>query len=214
MAGVSRRPVAPRRPGRLSGGITTGVVLAFAVLWTLPTMGLFLTSLRPSENAAYDGWWSVITDHQVTLDNYREVLTGGDTLDEGIWPFFVNSIVIAVPVIIVGLTLASMTAFAVVWIPFRGARLVLGLIVALQIVPVQMALLPLQHLQEVHPTFAFGAFKVAEQFVADRRAITVVTLMTCPGIIGADVGGCGQPRQEHLGLLLVKILLVLREDAM
>jgi len=146
MAGVSRRPVAPRRPGRLSGGITTGVVLAFAVLWTLPTMGLFLTSLRPSENAAYDGWWSVITDHQVTLDNYREVLTGGDTLDEGIWPFFVNSIVIAVPVIIVGLTLASMTAYAVVWIPFRGARLVLGLIVALQIVPVQMALLPLQQL--------------------------------------------------------------------
>jgi alpha-glucoside transport system permease protein len=122
------------------------VVLAIAVLWTLPTLGLFITSLRPSENAAYSGWWMSFVDHQVTLDNYREVLTGGDTLVQGIWPFFINSIVIAVPVIALGLTLASMTAYALVWIPFRGARIVLGLVVALQIVPVQMALLPLQQL--------------------------------------------------------------------
>lgn len=138
--------MSPRRPGRLSGGITTGIVLAFAALWTLPTMGLFISSLRPSENAAYSGWWTVVADHQVTLDNYREVLSGGDALVEGIWPFFVNSVVIAVPVLLVGLTLASMAAYALVWIPFRGARVVLGLVVALQIVPVQMALLPLQQL--------------------------------------------------------------------
>ena len=121
-------------------------MLAIAVLWTLPTFGLFVTSLRPSENAAYSGWWNVFTDHQVTLDNYREVLTGGELLPEGILPFFVNSVVITVPVILVGLTLASMAAYALVWIPFRGARTVLGLVIALQIVPVQMALLPLQQL--------------------------------------------------------------------
>jgi alpha-glucoside transport system permease protein len=138
--------MAPRRPSRLSGGIATGIVVTVAMLWTLPTLGLFVSSLRPSENSAYSGWWTVVADHQVTLDNYREVLTGGDTLVEGIWPFFVNSIVIAVPVILVGLTLATMSAYALVWIPFRGARLVLGLVVALQIVPLQMALLPLQQL--------------------------------------------------------------------
>jgi alpha-glucoside transport system permease protein len=121
-------------------------VLAIAVLWTLPTFGLFVTSLRPSENAAYSGWWNVFTDHQVTLDSYREVLTGGEMLPEGILPFFVNSVVITVPVILVGLTLASLAAYALVWIPFRGARAVLGLVIALQIVPVQMALLPLQQL--------------------------------------------------------------------
>jgi alpha-glucoside transport system permease protein len=143
---VARRRIAPYRPSRLSGGITTGIVLAVAVLWTLPTLGLFVSSVRPSENSAYSGWWTVLADHRVTWDNYREVLTGGDTLVEGIWPFFVNSIVIAIPVILMGLALASMTAYALVWIPFRGARVVLGLIVALQIVPVQMALLPLQQL--------------------------------------------------------------------
>ena len=121
-------------------------MLAIALLWTLPTFGLFVTSLRPSENAAYSGWWNVFADHQVTLDNYREVLTGGEMLPEGILPFFVNSVVITVPVILVGLTLASMAAYALVWIPFRGARIVLGLVIALQIVPVQMALLPLQQL--------------------------------------------------------------------
>jgi alpha-glucoside transport system permease protein len=105
-----------------------------------------VTSLRPSEAAAYSGWWTFFSDHQVTLDNYREVLTGGDAIVEGIWPFFVNTIVISVPVVLVGLTLASMAAYALFWIPFRGARVLLGLVVALQIVPVQMALLPLQQL--------------------------------------------------------------------
>ena len=126
--------------------VTTVVVGAIAVVWTIPTLGLFVTSLRPSEYAAYSGWWSVLSDHQVTLDNYREVLTGGDTIVAGIWPYFVNSVVIAVPVILVGLALASMAAYALVWTPFRGSRLLLGLVVALQIVPAQMVLLPLQQL--------------------------------------------------------------------
>ena len=124
----------------------TLVVVGFTALWTIPTLGLFVTSLRPSENAAYSGWWAVFSDHQVTLDNYREVLTGGDSIAEGILPFFVNSVVICIPVVLVVLTLASTAAYALVWIPFRGAGVVLGLVVALQIVPVQMALLPLQRL--------------------------------------------------------------------
>lgn len=139
------RRLAPRGPG-LSNRIPTAIVLAIAGLWTLPTFGLLVTSLRPSENAAYSGWWNVFTDHQVTPENYREVLTGGEMLPEGILPFFVNSVVITIPVILVGLTLASMAADALVWIPFRGARAVLGPVIALQILPVQMALLPLQQL--------------------------------------------------------------------
>jgi alpha-glucoside transport system permease protein len=122
------------------------VLLAVAVLWALPLVGLLVTSVRPSENSAYTGWWVAFVDRELTADGYREVISGGGTLVEGIWPFFVNSIVVAVPVTVVGLALASMTAYALVWIPFRGARLMLGIIVALQIVPVQMALLPLQQL--------------------------------------------------------------------
>jgi alpha-glucoside transport system permease protein len=129
-----------------SARLTTVVVGAVALLWVLPLLGLFVTSVRPSENSAYSGWWAVVVDRQLTWDGYREVLSGGSTLVEGVWPFFLNSIVVAVPVTLVGLALASMAAYGLIWLPFRGARVLLGLIVALQIVPVQMALLPLQQL--------------------------------------------------------------------
>lgn len=117
--------------------------MAITVLWTIPTFGLFVTSLRPSQNSAYSGWWVAFVDRTFTLENYQEVLSGGETLPEGIAPFVVNSIVIAVPVVVVGLVLACMAAYALVWLPFRGAGWVLAGIVALQVVPVQMALVPL-----------------------------------------------------------------------
>jgi alpha-glucoside transport system permease protein len=142
---VSSAPRATRGTplARAVGTVVVGVV---AMAWMLPLVGLFVTSLRPSENAAYTGWWEVFSDHHLTLDNYREVITGGDIIVEGIWPFFVNTLVIGVPVVLMGLTFASMTAYALHWIPFRGAAVLLGFVVALQIVPVQMALLPLQQL--------------------------------------------------------------------
>ena len=150
-AGTYHRQMRPRASRIRAGGgsstrLTTVVVATVALLWMLPMLGLFVTSVRPSENSAYSGWWMVLVDRQVSADGYREVLSGGSTLVDGVWPFFVNSIVVAVPVTVVGIVLASMTAYALVWIPFRGARALLGLIVALQIVPVQMALLPLQQL--------------------------------------------------------------------
>ncbi len=45
--------------------------------------------------------------------------------------------------VVIGLVLACMAAYALAWLPFRGSRLVLAGIVALQVVPVQMALVPL-----------------------------------------------------------------------
>ena len=121
-------------------------MVAIAVVWTIPTFGLFVTSLRPSQNSAYTGWWAVFTDRTLTLENYEQVLSGGETLPTGITPYLVNSIVIALPVVVVGLMLACMAAYALVWLPFRGSRIVLAGIVALQVVPVQMALVPLSAL--------------------------------------------------------------------
>jgi alpha-glucoside transport system permease protein len=126
--------------------VATAVVVVLAAAWALPALGMLVTSVRPSQNSAYTGWWAVVSDRELSLDAYREVLSGGDLLPEGIWPFFVNSVVVVVPVVLIGLALATMAAYALVWTPFRGARWLLGLIVALQIVPVQMALLPLQQL--------------------------------------------------------------------
>jgi len=121
-------------------------VVAIAALWTIPTFGLLVTSLRPTELSSYTGWWAVFSDRTLTLDNYREVLSGGETLPTGITPYLVNTVAIAVPATVIPIVLGCMAAYAIAWIPFRGATLVLAGAVALQVVPVQMALLPLTQL--------------------------------------------------------------------
>ncbi len=127
----------------LSSPWASGFVILLTVLWTIPTFGLLVTSLRPSEDANNTGWWTIITNPSFTLGNYSEVLTGGNTIPGGILPYFFNSFAIAIPAAIFPLVLATMAAYAIAWVPFRGATFVFFAIFALQVVPLQMALLPL-----------------------------------------------------------------------
>ena len=134
-------PQAVRRS--LSSPWATALVIVITVLWTIPTFGLLVTSLRPSGPAVNSGWWTVFTNPELTLENYVEVLGGGDVISGGILPYFFNSFAIALPAAIFPLVIATMCAYALAWIPFRGATVLFFAIFALQIVPLQMALLPL-----------------------------------------------------------------------
>ena len=134
-------PQAVRRS--LSSPWATAVVIVITILWTIPTFGLLVTSLRPSGPAVNSGWWTVVTDPELTLENYVEVLGGGDVISGGILPYFFNSFASALPAAIFPLVIATMCAYALAWIPFRGATILFFAIFALQIVPLQMALLPL-----------------------------------------------------------------------
>lgn len=127
----------------LSSPWASGFVILLTVLWTIPTFGLLVTSLRPSEDANTTGWWTIFTNPSFTVGNYSEVLTGGSTIPGGILPYFFNSFAIAIPAAIFPLALATMAAYAIAWVPFRGATFVFFAIFALQVVPLQMALLPL-----------------------------------------------------------------------
>ena len=55
----------------------------------------------------------------------------------------VNSLVITVPAVLIPISIACMAAYAFAWINFRGARFLFVLIFALQIVPLQVTLVPL-----------------------------------------------------------------------
>ncbi len=134
-------PQAARR--RLSSPWATGIVLVITVLWTVPTVGLLVTSLRPVHLTKSSGWWEALSDRTFTLSNYAEVLSGGETIPGGIAPFFFNTIAIAIPATVVPIVIAAMAAYAIAWIPFRGASLVFMGIVILQVLPIQLALLPL-----------------------------------------------------------------------
>ena len=128
---------------RLSSPIATTVVMAITILWTIPTVGLFVTSIRPVWQTKRSGWWGILTDRTVTWDNYAQVLTGGEILPDGITPYLANTVAIVIPATVVPILLACMVAYAIAWIPFRGANILFVGIVALQVLPIQMTLLPL-----------------------------------------------------------------------
>lgn len=131
----------------LSGGVATVVVLVLTVLWTVPTLGLLVTSLRPAEEVATTGWWTFLSDPSVTLSNYRTVLLeGGFGVGTGLLPFLINSVAISIPGTLFPLAVAAMAAYALAWVRFRGSDPIFFVIVALQVVPLQLALVPLLQL--------------------------------------------------------------------
>ena len=127
----------------LSSPWATALVIAITILWTIPSLGLLVTSLRPADVASSTGWWTAFSNPSFTLSNYAEVLNGGEVIPGGITPYFVNSFVISIPAAIMPLVLACMAAYALAWVPFRWSNSLFLLIFALQVVPLQMALLPL-----------------------------------------------------------------------
>ena len=44
------------------------------LLWLVPTIGLFLTSLLDPSDISTTGWWQILSEPSLaTLDNYREI---------------------------------------------------------------------------------------------------------------------------------------------
>ena len=125
---------------KLTSPAASFIAVVIAVLWTVPTLGLFITSFRDVEDINDSGWWTVLANPSFTLDNYTEALTGSRT---ALASFFVNSVVITLPAVVIPITLALLAAYAFAWIPFRGRNLLFVAVFALQIVPIQVTLIPL-----------------------------------------------------------------------
>ncbi|HWM33876.1 MAG TPA: carbohydrate ABC transporter permease [Pseudolysinimonas sp.] len=124
---------------RLTSRGATIASLVIAVLWTIPTVGLFITSIRPKTDTLRTGWWNIFVNPTVTLENYTDVLFGRESL---LGPF-VNSLAIALPATVFPLVIASLAGYAFAWMQFKGRDVIFVLVFALQIVPIQMALVPL-----------------------------------------------------------------------
>jgi len=139
-APVLEQSVTGRARTKLSRPWASLTALVLAVLWTLPTFGLAVSSIRPARDTRTSGWWTFFTSPDATLENYRSVFgeSGG-----GLGTSFLNSFVITVPSVVIPMVLASFAAYALAWIDFRGRNLLFVAVFALQIVPIQVTLLPL-----------------------------------------------------------------------
>lgn len=136
------RGAARRTRARLSKPWASVAAIVIAVLWTVPTLGLFISSFRPEQQIKTTGWWTFFADPQVTLDNYVQVLGAGNS-QVTMASAFINSIAITIPATVIPLAIACLAAYAFAWIDFKGRDALFIFIFALQIVPIQMALIPL-----------------------------------------------------------------------
>jgi alpha-glucoside transport system permease protein len=147
---VATRPVPAARAIRrsFSSPFASGLVILLTVLWTVPTFGLLVASFRPSGKSATSGWWTVFAHPQLTASNYNTVLFhsanfGGSS---GVMPFLFNSLAITIPATLFPLAIASMAAYVLAWVKFKGSDALFFFIFALQVVPLQLALVPLLQL--------------------------------------------------------------------
>lgn len=85
------------------------------------------------------------TPPEFTLDNYRTVLFSGSTTD-GMAKAFFNTLTVTIPATIIPIVIAAFAAYALAWMRFPGRALLIAAIVALLVVPLQLALIPLLRL--------------------------------------------------------------------
>ena len=149
-AAPKRRPVPTTAAGRVRRGLATRVAtvvsIVVAVIWTTPTLGLFVSSFRPADEIKTTGWWTFFSAPHLTLENYDEVLFGTSSSSGRLASYFVNSLVITIPSVLFPIAFAALAAYALSWMRFRGRDWIYILIFSLQIVPLQMALVPLLRL--------------------------------------------------------------------
>jgi alpha-glucoside transport system permease protein len=115
------------------------IVVVLGLLWLVPTFGLLFTSLIAPAEIQSTGWWHAITEPSlITLENYGEIL-GNDTITGAIWTtLWISLGATAIPIVI-----AALAGYAFAWLEFPGRDWLFLLVVALLVVPIQMALIPI-----------------------------------------------------------------------
>lgn len=121
------------------------VLLTICFIWTLPTIGLLISSFRPPADLQRSGWWTVFAHPfetaQWTVQNYVDVITA-DRMGDA----FLNSLLVTIPSVVIPITIAAFAAYAFAFLEFPGRNLFFVIVVGLMVVPLQMALIPMLRL--------------------------------------------------------------------
>lgn len=202
--------------------IVNSVLFLIVAIWTIPTMGLLVSSVRDRDDIKESGWWSVIPHRgwistgeelpapedqsrdlpitiegvtaaydewtegvqvdngsqlvwvgnlrrghleryeiqwtwtwNFTFDNYGQILGGKEftieRLDgttttvqgDNFIDSFLNSLTVAIPATIIPILIAAFAAYGFAWMSFPGRRFLFIGVVALLVVPLQIALIPI-----------------------------------------------------------------------
>ncbi|MCL2733515.1 MAG: carbohydrate ABC transporter permease, partial [Actinomycetia bacterium] len=140
--GRGRPGLASRLAARTTGGVLRIFLLVVALFWLLPTVGLLLSSLRSPTDITASGWWKVFTSpSQLTFTNYHTLLSNS-AITDSLW----NTVLITVPATLLVVVIGSLGGYAFAWMDFPGRDWWFMGVVALLVVPVQVALVPVAKL--------------------------------------------------------------------
>ena len=147
-----------RQQRLISAILVNGALLLLVIIWTIPTLGLLISSFRPPDDVRTTGWWTVFSDpaplnEKFTLDNYRQVLVGEDienadgtvieSSGDNLSRAFLNSLAVTIPATVIPILIAAFAAYGFAWMNFPGRKFFFIIVVGLLVVPLQTALIPI-----------------------------------------------------------------------
>ncbi|MFO7742187.1 MAG: carbohydrate ABC transporter permease [Anaerolineae bacterium] len=143
-----------RRQTLIGNIVVYGALIIICIVWSVPTIGTLVTSFRPADDAKTTGWWTIVNDLTFSLNAYRQTLGGTETTivtetgerqtvrGAGMSQAFLNTLTVTIPAVAIPLLVAATAAYAFAWMSFPGRRPFFVAVIALLVVPLQIALVP------------------------------------------------------------------------
>ena len=145
VTGHVNRSLGARLSAKTGKGFLQLFLIVVALFWLLPTFGLLVESLRGSGFYPAGGWWNALSHPaQLTWSNYSSLFK-----NHGLTSSFFNSIKITVPATLLVVLIGAAAGYAFAWMDFPGRDWVFLIVVALLVVPIQVALIPAVKLYHV-----------------------------------------------------------------
>ena len=149
MAAVAeQQPIVVPDPGdrvaariiRIAGKLPVNLFLAaIGLVWLVPTIGLFLSSLLAPNDFNSKGWWQIISKPSVaTWANYSNLWHSTDIPHS-----LVTTAEIAIGGTVLPILVAALAGYAFAWLEFPGRDWLFVVVIGLLVVPLQMALIPM-----------------------------------------------------------------------
>ncbi|HET9213615.1 MAG TPA: carbohydrate ABC transporter permease [Gaiellaceae bacterium] len=137
------------------------ILVVVGLFWLVPTIGLFIISMMDPADLASNGWWTVFLEpSRLTFENYS-ALFDNTAITSSLW----TTLWIAIGGTALPIFIAALAGYAFAWLEFPGRDWLFILVIALLVVPLQMALIPMFDLYNT-----FGIFDTVVSIILFHTA--------------------------------------------
>jgi alpha-glucoside transport system permease protein len=133
---VERETVAAKILRLLGKAPINVLLIVVGLLWLVPTFGLFITSLLAPTDFQERGWWQIFSaPSKLTFQNFEAVFDNDPIMES-----LITTALIAVFGTLLPIFVGALAGYAFAWLEFPGRDWLFIVVIALLVVPLQMAL--------------------------------------------------------------------------